>query len=771
MNVTLPNGTVIQGVPEGTTKEQVMQKAIAGGLAKAEDFGLPSQNQQPTAGMVRSGNIDLHNRPVVKNPDGSISTVRSMSANFDGNEVLIPTVSDDGRIMSDDEAIDNYRRTGRHLGMFSSPEAATAYAESLHNQQADEYLPQLAQPQTPTNQLAAGLAGLGANLSQSRANDEAEAKGFRDRVIDAVTGESRMTPEMENLQPVGNAPELNEFTGNAFRAGLAQLFGSDASQEKIFQSMGGRLRQDEKGNVIVSLPSGDYAMNKPGVSPQDITSFAANALAFTPAARAGSILGATGKSAATDLALQGGVQAAGGENIDPVRVGLSAGIGGASKGIENAVSAAARSSLGSMSPEAKAAVEFSEQNNVPLMTTDLLKPGTNIGAQARTLAERVPYAGTGGLRAKQQEAREGLVKTFSDGVGGISDAELYRSASRGQQQFIDAAGKRYDRIINAMGDTPVDITNTVKAIDTQITKLTRPGVSQDRSAVNVLQQFKDDITSGANNLQLARENRTNLRKRFMAAPDEVDRDTLEKAAQSVYSAYTTDMKKAVANTLGPQEAMNMARADRSWAKFNDMMSNTRVQKAIQSGRTTPEDMTKLIFSQSPAERSQLYRLLDDNGRQNARGAIVQHAMDKATDASGNLSVEKFINDMHRNRKQAESFFKGENAKQLDGMMKYLNDTRHAPVAAANPMTGQLASPTAALAAFGSLTNPMIAKAVAVAAGFGLSGRAYESRMARNAFLRLANTPKGSTAYDRAISRVSEAITPIIQTSAQEVTNR
>ena len=38
MNVTLPNGQVISGVPEGTTKEQVMQKAIAGGLATEADF-------------------------------------------------------------------------------------------------------------------------------------------------------------------------------------------------------------------------------------------------------------------------------------------------------------------------------------------------------------------------------------------------------------------------------------------------------------------------------------------------------------------------------------------------------------------------------------------------------------------------------------------------------------------------------------------------------------------------------------------------------------
>jgi len=39
MDVKLPNGTIIKGVPEGTTKEQVMQKAIASGLATPADFG------------------------------------------------------------------------------------------------------------------------------------------------------------------------------------------------------------------------------------------------------------------------------------------------------------------------------------------------------------------------------------------------------------------------------------------------------------------------------------------------------------------------------------------------------------------------------------------------------------------------------------------------------------------------------------------------------------------------------------------------------------
>ena len=86
-------------------------------------------------GMIEPGNIDLLNRPVVNNADGTISTVRSISVGMDGKEYLIPTVSEDGKVLSDDDAVEQFRRTGKNLGVFDSPETATSYAKQLHESQ------------------------------------------------------------------------------------------------------------------------------------------------------------------------------------------------------------------------------------------------------------------------------------------------------------------------------------------------------------------------------------------------------------------------------------------------------------------------------------------------------------------------------------------------------------------------------------------------------------------------------------------------------------
>jgi hypothetical protein len=84
---------------------------------------------------VRSGNLPTGIRYRVPNPDGGISTVRTISIGTDEGEVVIPTVVQ-GRILTDDEAIDHFMRTGENFGIFRSIQDASDYAESLHRSHA-----------------------------------------------------------------------------------------------------------------------------------------------------------------------------------------------------------------------------------------------------------------------------------------------------------------------------------------------------------------------------------------------------------------------------------------------------------------------------------------------------------------------------------------------------------------------------------------------------------------------------------------------------------
>lgn len=92
-------------------------------------------------GMIEAGNIDIANRPVVRNPDGSISTVRSITVEADGKYVVLPTIDPEGNNLTPDQAWDRFVRTHENLGVFDSQQAADNYAQSLHTQQEQMYVP------------------------------------------------------------------------------------------------------------------------------------------------------------------------------------------------------------------------------------------------------------------------------------------------------------------------------------------------------------------------------------------------------------------------------------------------------------------------------------------------------------------------------------------------------------------------------------------------------------------------------------------------------
>lgn len=85
---------------------------------------------------IEPGNIDLAKRPVVRNPDGSVSTVSSIGIEMDGRHFVIPTIVN-GQRVTPEQAIDYFKKTRQHLGAFSNREAADEFAQRLHEREAE----------------------------------------------------------------------------------------------------------------------------------------------------------------------------------------------------------------------------------------------------------------------------------------------------------------------------------------------------------------------------------------------------------------------------------------------------------------------------------------------------------------------------------------------------------------------------------------------------------------------------------------------------------
>lgn len=100
---------------------------------------MPYYGPQNVPGQIARGNVDLANRPKVRNADGSVSTVMSFSVGADDGAVLLPQVLPNGTMPSIEEALKFGKKSRQNLGFFDSNDSADAYAEALHNEQAKQY--------------------------------------------------------------------------------------------------------------------------------------------------------------------------------------------------------------------------------------------------------------------------------------------------------------------------------------------------------------------------------------------------------------------------------------------------------------------------------------------------------------------------------------------------------------------------------------------------------------------------------------------------------
>lgn len=481
------------------------------------------------------------------------------------------------------------------------------------------------------------------------------------------------------------------------------------------------------------------------------------------AAQAPSIAGRVAQGASRLLAENAvGSLAANSERDNPgalaTDLGTGVALGGAINQLGRAAGAAYRGIRGTIAPEAQQAIQFANAADVPLHTTDVLQPNSRVGRMAQTTAENIPFAGTSTMRANQQEARSQLVDEFASRFGEYDPSIVVGSLKAKTSGIKRAAGNRLEQVQNAMAGVNIQPSKAIQQIDTEIASLQKLGKVADNDTISKLQAYRDELTRNAvasGPVAMDLQQLSGLRSQFrqdVKGERTVLPNRSDAAIQRIYNAMTSDIDSAIGQNLGNDTLRRYKQANAIYADEANKLQNTRLKNVIMKGDLTPEVVNNMLFSKNKSEVQNLYRSVGQVGRAQMRNGIIGKAMEK----SGG-SPDQFLRQVNLMSNQTGIAFKGRDAAYLKGIKNYLEATKRAGQTGVTTPTGQQTIPF--ILGIGTVTNPAL---VGVGGGYGLLARMYESEPARNAMLRLANTPRGSTAFEKALSDVERIVNSFAQ---------
>ncbi|EIN7141442.1 lytic transglycosylase domain-containing protein [Salmonella enterica subsp. enterica serovar Anatum] len=441
------------------------------------------------------------------------------------------------------------------------------------------------------------------------------------------------------------------------------------------------------------------------------------------------------------------------DNPEELATDLGTGVvlGGAINQLGRAAGAVYRGVRGAISPEAQQAIRFANSADVPLHTTDVLPPNSRVGRMAQTTAENIPFAGTSSMRANQQEARSQLVDEFASRFGEYDPSIVIGSLKAKTSGIRKAAGNRLEQVQSAMTGVNIQPTRAIQQIDDEIGKLQKLGQVADTDTISKLQAYRNELAKGDVNLEQLSRLRTQFRMDVRGERTQMP-PPAEAAVQRVYRAMTGDIDNSIGQNLGNDTLRRYKQANAVYADEASKLQNIRLKNVLMKGDLTPEVVNNMLFSKNKSEVQNLYRSVGQVGRAQMRNGIIGKAMEK----SGG-SPDQFLRQINLMSNQTGIAFKGRDAAYLKGIKNYLEATKRAGQAGVTTPTGQQTIPF--ILGIGTVTNPAL---VGVGGGYGLLARMYESEPARNAMLRLANTPRGSTAFEKALSDVERIVNSLAQ---------
>ncbi|ELZ5573941.1 DNA transfer protein [Escherichia coli] len=450
-----------------------------------------------------------------------------------------------------------------------------------------------------------------------------------------------------------------------------------------------------------------------------------------------------------------------------VNLGAQGLLSGAAKAIGRGMTAL----RGEIAPEARQLIEKAEGMGVTPMTSDIARPVSEMSALGKGLVQGGEGAilGTGSKRAEQYATRSKLVSNYFGRFGEYNPDDVVQSLTSTLKGRKDAAGAVINDVTNKMGNTAVDTTNTMNALNTAIARQERLGSSANQNLLSSLRNLRDELSNPATDLDvtfdLLRQHRTAFRSNVqgdsMVFPDQA-----KAATNMVENAMTRDLRNSVGKTLGPSEAAAYLKANSDYANVYNKVLNKDIANKLNkaSSEATPELINSVVYSRKPSDVKRIWGALDDKGKDAMRAAYISRIAERVGD-----SPAKFLTEVNKLKSQAGgeiygTIFSGRHMKELDALHDVLRHTARSDAANVVTQTGQsLANPLrigAGVSTFGT--------SLAGEAGYGLATRLYESKPVRNMLLRLANTKPGTPTYEKVLNQAVVAVRPLM---ANQVTQQ
>ena len=460
-----------------------------------------------------------------------------------------------------------------------------------------------------------------------------------------------------------------------------------------------------------------------------------------------------------------GSLAANSEKNDAGKLATDIGIGMLTGGAVNTVAKGIGRGItafkGDIAPEVAKKIATSESMGVTPMTSDVITP-KNAFTRGLTQDAEGALLGTGSKRAEQYATRSKLVSNYFDRFGEYNPDDVVKSLTTTLRGRKDAAGAVINDVTNKMGNAAVDTTNTMNALNTAIARQERLGTSANQSLLTSLRNLREELANPATDLDvtfdLLRQHRTAFRSNVqgdaMVFPNQA-----KAATNMVENAMSKDLRNAVAKNLGASDAAKYLKANSDYANVYNKVLNKNIANKLNkaSSEASPELINTVVLSRKPSDVKRIWSALDDKGKDAMRAAYVSKMAEKAGD-----SPAKFITEVNKLKSQSggeiyNTIFSGKHMKELDALHEVLQQTARSDTANVVTQTGQ--SQANRIRTIGATAT--LGVSMGLEAGFGAMMRLYESKAARNALLRLANTKAGTPAYERALNNAANAIRPIL----------